>query len=548
MSTLLDRAQVLKLSENLKQLGAQRLITLGLVGFFAFLAVGVGTYYLSRPTMEVLYTGLEAQDVGRMVTALEGARIPFDVNPEGTSILVPYGAAARARALLAQQQLPSGSSSGYELFDQLGSMGLTSFMQEVTRVRALEGEIARTVQSMQGIQAARVHLVLPVSGSFRRKQSPPSASVVVRLIGNRGGFDGTQAIRYIVAAAVPGMKLEQISVLSTEGTVLAAAGSSKTRAPQNMLALEKSVSDKLQGSAERTLAPYLGIGNYQVSVSARINTDKREVSEQTFDPKSRVERSVRVVKQEGTTENRSGAPAVGVDQNVPEEEGDEAGGDQSKRQEERREELTNYELNSRTVQTVSNGYRIDGLTIAVLINKKRLIEGLGAGASDEAIASQIERLKRLVTAATGLSAERGDLIEIAAVDFLPGNAQLSPVPGLGITGHLLRHTGTLINAAVALAIVFLIIWFAVRPTVGVLSQEALPAGAAGVGGSDTEIASNPTAALEVATADEAETALLNGADPDVELTAQERLEQLVETEEAQVVAILKQWIRKGVEA
>ena len=116
----------------------------------------------------------------RIGAALNEAGIPFDVNADGSAVLVRYGQTATARMLLAEKGLPQSANAGYELFDRMGSFGLTSFMQEVTRVRVLEGEIARTIQSLNGVKAARVHIVVPEEGSFRRAQHPPSASVVIR--------------------------------------------------------------------------------------------------------------------------------------------------------------------------------------------------------------------------------------------------------------------------------------------------------------------------------------------------------------------------------
>ena len=544
MAAAIGQQQISHILNSFKQLGGKRLAALGVVGLIVFIGIIYGARYLSRPALEVLYSGLESQDVGRMASALERAGIEFDVNPEGTSILVPYGKTARARMLLAQQGLPSGTSSGYELFDQLGSMGLTSFMQEVTRVRALEGEIARTIQSIEGVQAARVHLVMPDAGSFRRKSRSPSGSVVVRMIGSRGDFAGTQAIRHLVAAAVPGMKIEDVSVLSTDGTVLAAAGDASVRAPHSMLELEQKMSKQIEESASRTLAPYLGLGNYQVSVALDLNTDRRNIREQTFDPESRVERSVRVVKQEGSTENKAGNPAVGVDQNIPQEEGGAAGGDQSKRQEERREELTNYELNSRLVNTESNGFRVEHMTLAVLVNRKQIMSMLGASANDEALQQQLAELTRVLSAATGISEKRGDRIEVSAVDFLADGDQMQPIPDVGFLGYLMRNIGTLINALAALAIVFLVLFMAVRPTIGVLREIAPPPQALEVeDGLDPE----GRAGLEAAGIDGEildDLAKLRG-DGTIRLTPKERLEKLIEAEEEQFVLILKQWIREG---
>ena len=161
-------------------MGARRLIALAVVGIGVMALLGVGAYYLSRPQQEVLYGGLSRDDVARIGSALKDAGIDFDVSADGAAVTVAYGQTARARMLLAEKGLPQSSASGYELFNEVGSFGLTSFMQNVTRTRALEGELARSIQSMKGVTSARVHLVLPDRGSFRSDQQLASASVVIR--------------------------------------------------------------------------------------------------------------------------------------------------------------------------------------------------------------------------------------------------------------------------------------------------------------------------------------------------------------------------------
>ncbi len=153
-------------------------------------------------------------------------------------MLVRRGQTAEARMLLAEKGLPSSANAGYELFDNLGSIGLTSFMQEVTRVRALEGEIARTIQAVKGVKAARVHLVLPDAGSSRRNRQTPSASVVIRTEA-AGDFSSAQAIRHLVAAAVPELTVDQVTVLSTDGAILAAGGELASVVPTKLVELEK---------------------------------------------------------------------------------------------------------------------------------------------------------------------------------------------------------------------------------------------------------------------------------------------------------------------
>ena len=150
--------------------------------------VGLSAWFLAQPTFETLYVGLARDDINRIGPALSEAGIGYDVSSDGTSVLVQAGQAARARSILAERGLPRSSGSGYELFDNLGSLGLTSFMQEVTRVRALEGEIARSVRAIEGIQCARVHIVQPDRSSFSARNRQASASVLIQSNGRPSGI------------------------------------------------------------------------------------------------------------------------------------------------------------------------------------------------------------------------------------------------------------------------------------------------------------------------------------------------------------------------
>ncbi len=213
-------AQIERLWANLQGLGVRRLTALAVIGAAAFAVTGLAGYYLSRPTMETLYSGLDRDDIAAIGAALREAGVPFDVNAESTVVLTPAGQTAAARMILAEKGLPRSGAVGNELFDKLGSLGLTSFMQDVTRLRALEGELARTIQMMRTVKAARVHIVLADEGSFRRERQPSSASVVIRTDGGDDRATG-QAIRHLVAAAVPGMKLDDVTVLNVDGRLLA---------------------------------------------------------------------------------------------------------------------------------------------------------------------------------------------------------------------------------------------------------------------------------------------------------------------------------------
>jgi flagellar M-ring protein FliF len=398
--------QIERLWANLLGLGARRLAVLALIGVAVFATTGLAGYYLSRPTMETLYSGLDRDDIAAIGAALREAGVPFDVNAESTVVLTPAGQAATARMILAEKGLPRSGAVGNELFDKLGSLGLTSFMQDVTRLRALEGELARTIQMMRTVKAARVHIVLADEGSFRRERQPSSASVVIRTDGGDDRATG-QAIRHLVASGVPGMKIDDVTVLNVDGRLLASGAESIDKAPDNLLALETEVAQGVRESVARTLAPYLSSRNFQVSVAARLNADKTQTNETIYNPDSRVERSVRVTKEQQSSQNAAGQQPAGVEANLPKPNPSGGESKQSNDQTQKREELTNYEVSSKSIQTTSAGFAVQNLSIAVLINRAALTASLGDKPSSDAIANQIREIEQLVARRRPRSTTRG---------------------------------------------------------------------------------------------------------------------------------------------
>ena len=375
-SDLNNAVEIIKrLRDSIAALGARRLVALGLTGLTVFLLVGVSGYLLSRPQQEILYSGLDPQDVTRMGAALQDAGIPFDVNTAGDSVLVEYGRAPKARMLLAEKGLPRSDSAGYELFDKLGSLGLTTFMQQVTKVRALEGELGKTIRLIDGIKAARVHLALRNEGSFRSNNERATASVVIRADGDAGERSAS-AIRHLVAAAIPGLSAGEVTVMSADGRLLASSEDSVSAVPEKLIALERNISSDIEARIARTLFPYVGADNFRISVSTKLNADKRQTNETTFDPNSRVERSIRTIKESGEAQNAQSTAGVTVEQNIPVEQAATPAGDKSSEKKDRKEELTNYEINSRSTSITSDGYGVDRLSIAVVVNKGMLVRAL----------------------------------------------------------------------------------------------------------------------------------------------------------------------------
>lgn len=525
--------QLERLRESLLNLGARRLAALVFIGVTVFTAVVFGSLYLSKPSYETLYVGITQEDAMRMGSVLREAGIAFDLASDGTQILVPYGQTAEARMFLAERGLPTSATAGYELFDKLGPVGLTSFMQDITRVRALEGEIARTIQTMKGVKAARVHIVLPDEGSFRRNRQPPSASVIVRTEG-ASQFGGAGAIRHMVAAAVPSLEPEQVTVLNSDGRVLATGGETVDTAPNKMVELEKLVGDEVQENVRKTLIPYLGLNNFEISARARLNIDQRETNETAFDPDSRVERSIRNVKETSRSQNAGGSQNVTVEQNIPGDQTASLPGGGGSSEKNRKEELSNFELNTKKTSTVSKGYKVENLTVAVVLNKRQLVASLGPNPGQDAIDKQLGEVQRVVETAAGIDTARGDRVTVAAVDFVVDTERLDPVPPPGIIEHLVRQASSFVNAAAIVIAAFLLVWFGLRPALRALTEETKDEAAAAVAlqqGAAGPLLGGPRGADE----DEANIKKIS--------TPLEKLEQLIESDEEAAAAMIKQLMR-----
>ncbi len=480
--------QLMAIGRNLGGLGPARLVALGGVGLLTIFLILGAAIYLNKPTMETLYVGLETTDANQISIALAEAGIPFQTSADGNTIQVGVGKTSQARLLLAERGLPNSTTSGYELFDQVGSLGLTSFMQEVTRVRALEGEIARTILAINGITAARVHIVLPDVGSFRRGAQKPTASVMIRA-GTSTGRKAAVSIRHLVAASVPGLSPDDVTVLDSTGQLLASGEEYGNSGATRSLSTEQQVQSDIETNIDKALAPFLGMDNFRASVVAKLNTDAQQIQETIYDPESRVERSVRVTKEAQKSQSVEANAATTVEQNVPQGPGATGGGSgpSSNDESDKKEELTNYEINSKTIATVRNTYTIEHISVAVVVNKARIQRLAGENADQAQIDAYVEEMKKIVQTAAALDSDRGDKVEITVMDFLESEIldEAAASPGMGDT--ITRYLGTIINALAFVAVAFLIVWFGFRPLARSMGGGALvPAGGASLPGMEAE--------------------------------------------------------------
>lgn len=561
----MDWRQFENLYRSLLGLGRKRLMALGAAGAFVFALVALGSYFASRSNFETLYVGLTPPDVSRMGTALTEAGIPFESSMDGTKLSVPVGQTDQARALLAEKGLPGSQTAGYELFDKLGALGLTSFMQEVTRVRALEGELSRTIQYLKGVRAARVHIFMPNQNALQVKKEAPSASVVIRT-DVAGDATAAPAIKHLVASAIPEMTPSEVQVIGTDGSILGGAseGLAASDAPVQMLELERTVSKQIQESVRRTLSPYLGLDNFEVSAIARLNIDKLQTSETKFDPDSKVERSTRYVKEAQSSQDAAGKSNVSVQENIPNEQ--TSNKDRSKRNQDRKEETTNYEISTKSASSTSEGYKIENISVAVVVNKKRLMESLGKDAKAEDVDKQVAEIEKIALSAAGVDTKRGDHISVAAVDFAPSPLESDGSSGTAWASLLMGLAGTGIRSLTILLVAAIVVMAGFRPLMRtLLSSETQLVEAANVAAIDAPLAAiTGTGAAPIDMPEMASPLLEPGANPfdgvggmggdfgsglafgrSLSLGPVEKLSAIIDRDEEQATAVMKHWVKNG---
>lgn len=545
--------QIQSIISNLRGFGVKRLAMLAGIAVLVMGVIGIASVYLNRPAYDTLYVGLDRADVNQIGLVLGEAGIGFDVGADGTSVLVPAGTTAQARMLLAEKGLPTSANAGYELFDNVGSLGLTSFMQQITRVRALEGEIARTIQSISGIKAARVHIVMSERANFRRDEQQPSASVVIRYAGI-DAEKSAMSIRHLVAAAVPGLSADKVTVLDSSGNLLAAGDDPSNTSAARTLGVEQTVEAQIGDNIRRALTAYLGPDNFRASVKAEVNTDTRQTEETIFDPNSRVERSVQSVRANENNNQKQASTPASVEQNLPETQSTATDGPQSSSQNDRKEEITNYEINSKKIATVSNGYTVTKMSIAVVVNQQRLMTILGKDATPDQIAKRVAEIQKMVTSATGFDDKRGDVIDVSAVEFIDG-LDGEPIPQAGMLDSIGQHAGTLINAGAFIVVVFLVAFFGLRPMAAALTAKATPALA---GPSYDDVQRSLPTPEATANAESVAVGALPGARPGptplddlrqkIRPAPQERLARMVDLNEERTAQILRKWAAQEVAA
>ncbi|MFZ4762747.1 MAG: flagellar basal-body MS-ring/collar protein FliF [Alphaproteobacteria bacterium] len=488
--------------QTLKNLGAARLaiiglVTVGLLGFFLFVMLNAST-----GDMAILYRDLNTADSAAIVQKLEEKKIPYNISDDSARISVAAKEVGRIRMVLAQDGLPSGGSIGYEIFDKGNQLGATSFVQNINQIRALEGELARTIATLTSVKNARIHLVLPKRELFSREASPASASVFLQLKGSSElSKENVLAIQQLVAAAVPQLKPSAVSVIDSRGNLLAKARDENEAgfAMQNAEEMRRSFEGRMSAQIEDLLSKSLGYGKVRVTVAADLDFDRVQTNTESYDPDQQVVRSTQTSGEDN--KNKEGADkAVSVGNALP-------GGAQGNGQEDaiqstqsRKEETTNYEIGKTVKTQLREGGQVKRLAVAVLVDGITTKKEDGKEEYAPRSETELKQLNTLVRQAMGYNSERGDTVEVVNMRFADSMAADQGESGqkeifMGMNKEdVMKIAQSLMVALVAIMVLLMV----VRPVLMRVLQ--VSSGQAGIPMSDDdrvllEQAMNPAAAL-----------------------------------------------------
>lgn len=545
------------LAQTLRNLGTVRLVAMGgvavgIVLFFIFLSAR-----LNSTDMSLLYGDLDTGDSAKIVAKLESMAVPYELKAEGHQIYVPSDRALKLRMSMAEEGLPNGGSVGYEIFDKGEALGTTNFMQNINLVRALEGELSRTIRTLSEVQEARVHVVLPKRELFSRREQEPSASVVVKTRGAaKLGKQQVVAIQQLVAASIPGLKVSHISVIDARGRVLARAGTEDDRgvmAAADNEEIERAEEAHLVRVIEDLVEQSVGFGKVRAQVNAEMNFDRITTNSETYNPDGQVVRSTQNVNEASASSDSNGGKSVTVANNVPDANQNESGDNgKSTNQSSRTEETVNYEI-SKTVQShVRQIGAVRRLSIAVLIDGNYAPGKDGKAVYTPRSQAELDKISQLVKSAVGFDEKRGDHLEVANLRFATSDDRLisNVEPLFGLTkADYFRIAEIFVLAAVGILVILLV----VRPLVS-RTLEALPTALANAAeqnllanqSADAPALTGPSDTGVAAAVDDGEdnedlidVARIEGK---VRKSTLKKIEEIVERHPEETIGIIRQWM------
>lgn len=526
------------------------------VGLTAALLIGLSVAI--SPNYRPLVMDASASDASRMVAELEKAGFSPRISSDGTMLSLPENEIAQARMALAQAGLPPEGNAGWELFDQSSGLGMNSFLQQINRLRALEGELARSIETIRNVEKARVHLVLPDRETFSQERPEASASVVIHAR-RTAPLDRSQAlaIRSLVAAAVPRLSPDHVTILNGSGQAILSEEDISEGSGLNSARTE--VEERLRRNVESILAAHVGAENVRVRVTADLDTSREIVVQESFDADQQVPRSVvSVTDQTETSDGASGTVDVG--NNIPGLENGGGGGSRSERSTSSRDE-TAFEIGSTRSETIREPGAIKRLTVAVVVNGTWDDEGEYLPRSAEDIA----RLTALANSAAGISEERGDLVTVESMRFAVGDPSQTEFGSTGLMDVFAMNFGSILRSLSAIVLVGLLLLFGIRPLMRALkltednqtdgaeldstqatanTAKGAPNGATADGSTPTEDGADPAAQFKEAAEVEEEFVSIASVSGNVMRRHIDGLNKLIETDPESSLRTIRGWVNQ----
>ncbi|KQO68519.1 flagellar M-ring protein FliF [Methylobacterium sp. Leaf102] len=520
------------------RLAAMAAVTMTLIGFFAFVILRV-----SKPDMGVLFADLSMSDSSAVIRDLDARGIKYETKGDaGQTIMAPRADLPRLRMDLAGKGLPGQAGVGYEIFDKGDAFSSTNFVQNVNHLRALEGELSRSIRAIGRVQAARVHLVIPERRLFDRDRETPSAAIVLKLMGD---LDPSQvrAIRHLTASAVEGLKPERVSIVDERGRLLA-DGARDAEADKGLGLEEKQVGleRRLRAQIEEIVAGIVGAGRARVQVSAELDVNRIESRSESFDPESRVVRSTQTRSETSLTGGTEGAVSVGNELPGANQPG---AAPAQKDSTNKNEETTNYEISRVTKTEVVEGGRVKRLSVAVLVDGAYVPGADGKPTYQPRPAAEVERITTLVRTAIGFDKARGDQVEVVNLRFAEAPAPpefIEPSLVQSLMSPSKEDVMRIVELTVLAMLTLIVLLAVVRPLLRrVLTAEPVaialvagPSASTGDPALDAMMAprDNPTARL-------VDFAKING---QVQAETVQRVVDMVRASPGETVEVLRNWI------
>lgn len=403
-----------------------RKMALAVVAVLITASIMTFAYFTNQEDYRVLFSNLTREDASAIVTKLKERKIPYQVSPSGETISAPSEQVSELRLELAAAGLPQGGGVGFEIFDNK-AFGATEFEQQMNYRRALQGELSRTINSLDEIQQSRVHIVLPKESLFIEQQKKPTASVTIKLKSGRKLKESQiEGIGHLVASSVEGLSADEVMIVDNQGNILSKrqGDSRQARLSSSQVEHQRNIEKEMANQIQTLLESVVGPGKAAVRVNAELDFRQMEKTEETYDPESPVVRSSQKQSEKAIgSVSLSSKAIVKVESSLPEKE--------------KNEETVNYEINRTVSKTIMPTGEIKKLSIAVLVDGIYPKNDKGVVTYQERPKKELESFEDLVRKSAGFNAQRGDQVAVSSMPFnrpeteegmmsLPWQASIAP--------------------------------------------------------------------------------------------------------------------------